>query len=47
MVAAREQEQKHAERGQVAPGQTAAEDRPLVAASMFGVTTVTSDAPDA
>src|SRR5690348_3831541 len=47
MVAAREQEQ--AEREQVAPGQTVpgqpgAEDRPLVAASMFGVTTPAVDA---
>jgi uncharacterized protein (UPF0261 family) len=41
MVAA--QEQEHAEREQVAPGQTAAEDRPLVAASMFGVTTPAVD----
>src|SRR5579863_4962774 len=43
MVAAQEQEQEHAERGQVAPGQTAAADRPLVAASMFGVTTPAVD----
>jgi uncharacterized protein (UPF0261 family) len=47
MVAAREQEQS--EREQVAPGQTVpglagAEDRPLVAASMFGVTTPAVDA---
>jgi uncharacterized protein (UPF0261 family) len=47
MVAA--QEQEHAEREQVAPGQASsdqvgAEDRPLVAASMFGVTTPAVDA---
>jgi uncharacterized protein (UPF0261 family) len=48
MVAAREQEQE-SERERVAPGQAvlgpaAAEDRPLVAASMFGVTTPAVDA---
>jgi uncharacterized protein (UPF0261 family) len=39
MVTAQEQ----AAREQVAPGQAAAEDRPLVAASMFGVTTAAVD----
>jgi uncharacterized protein (UPF0261 family) len=43
MVAAQEQEQEHATREQVAPRQSAAEDRPLVAASMFGVTTTAVD----
>ncbi len=43
MVAAREQEQEHPEREQVAPRQPPAEDRPLIAASMFGVTTPAVD----
>jgi uncharacterized protein (UPF0261 family) len=45
MVAAREQdqEQEQTEREQVAPRQPPAEDRPLIAASMFGVTTPAVD----
>jgi uncharacterized protein (UPF0261 family) len=44
MVAAQEREQEQTEREQVSPGQPAVEDRPLVAASMFGVTTPAVDA---
>jgi len=45
MVAAQEQAaREQAGGGQPAPGQAAAEDRPLVAASMFGVTTPAVDA---
>jgi len=44
MVAAQEQAaREQAAREQAAPGQAAAEDRPLVAASMFGVTTPAVD----